>query len=91
MLAIARPAAVVWFVAHACARRSVRHIPFLGAVARPALAALLVGAVVWQLDGAVWVTASGGVLGFAALGPILDWRLVADLRNLAHARDGGRG
>ncbi len=82
-------AAVVWFVAHACARRTVRHIPFLGAVARPALAALVVGVVVRQVDGAAWGTATGGVLAFAALGPLLDRRLVTDLRSLARARDAG--
>lgn len=79
---------VVWVVAHACARRKVTRIPFLGAAARPAFAALAVGLVATRFDGSAWVSASGAALLFALLGPALDWRLVADLRRLARAKEG---
>ena len=79
---------IVWFVAHGYARKKVARIPFLAAAARPALAALVVGIAAHQFDGPAWIAAVGAALVFALLGPLLDWRLIADLRSLANAKEG---
>ena len=92
-IAMVGSAGVVWFVAHGYARQKVGKIPFLAAAARPALAALGVGIAARQFDGPAWIAAIGAGVAFAALGPILDWHLIADLRRLAHAKGsvGGSG
>ncbi len=85
-VALVASALVVWIVAHAYARSSVGPLPFAGPLLRPAAAAVGAGALalVLPLD-SPWLRGAFAGLVYAALGALLEPRLLADVRALLGA------
>jgi len=85
-LAMLASALAVWAIAHRATVRHVAPIPALGPVVRPLLMAALAAALLPRLFASPWIAALAAGAGGLALAPLVDPRLLSDLRTLAGAK-----
>lgn len=76
----------VWAVSHLFAARLKAKPPGVALVMRPLALALVLGATAQFMEASPLLKAAGGLALYAALAPLLDGALVADLIRLAHAK-----
>lgn len=79
-------ALVLWIVTHYFAAKAVRALPGLSSTLKPGLWALAVGAAAFLWGREPWLTTALGGAVFFGLAPLVDRRLLPDLRLLAQVK-----
>ena len=85
-IAILAASFVVWGVAHGFATMHVGRLPFLTAIIRPGVVAIVSGLLGFAMASSPWLVAVIATMTFIPCALLVDPKLLPDLRRLARAK-----